>query len=90
MRGGLQLGCFCNVHPVRGSGRSVVPTLASTDTNTQSAILIIRVWALYERKRAILIFLLLCLAASYGTSIVMAAVRAKVGHLKRHLGYVPD
>jgi len=41
------------------------------------AILVIRVWAIYERRRSILIFLLLCLAASYGTSIVVAALDVK-------------
>lgn len=89
MHGGLQLGCLRNVHPVRGGGRWVIPALASIDINTQPAILAIRVWAIYERRRSILILLLLCWVASYGTSIAIAALRAKVGNLMRHPDHVP-
>ena len=68
----------------------MIPAPASTDINTQSAILVIRVWAIYEHRRSILIFLLLCWAASYGTSIAIAVLRVKVGNLKRHPGPVLD
>lgn len=47
-------------------------------------------WAIYERRRSILIFLLLCWVASYGTSIAIAALRVKVSNLKRHPDRVPD
>ena len=57
----------------------MIPALASTDINARTAILVIRVWAVYERRRSILIFLLLCWVASYGTSIAIAALRVKVG-----------
>lgn len=64
--------------------------LARTDLNTQPAILVIRVWALYERRRPILIFLLFCLVASFGISIVIVVLRIKVGNLDHHLDHESD